>query len=337
MKPFLFKRGKFYQLQYFNEEEQKVKRISTKCNKKNDAIKFLINFQKTEYNKPKLSYKFLFEFSDEYKDYIKLNFSKKYLMCVASTFKIFQTFTGDMQLNKISSQLVERFISSVKSKHRARTHYINLKSVFNKAKLWNYISENPLQKIKIPKVPVNYPLFITENELDIILANELNENLKANYLFAYHTGMRLGEIINLKWNQISFKERIIRVINTDEFTTKGKRERVIPINCKLYEVLVGLVPKIIDLNDYVFKKNGFKYNIDYLSKNFKKAVKRTKSINPKTHYHTLRHSFASNLVKNGVPITTIKELLGHVDISTSLIYAHVTIDSLKQAVKVLEG
>lgn len=223
MKPFLFKRSKIYQLQYFNEDEQKVKRISTKCIKKNDAIKFLIDFQKKEFNKTKSSYKFLSEFSDEYKHYIKLNLSKKYLACVASTFQTFQAFTGDIQLNKISSQLVERFISSVKSKHRARTHYINLKSAFNKAKLWNYISENPLQNIKIPKVPTNNPLFITENELDMILANEPKENLKANYLFAFHTGMRLGEIINLKWNQISFQDRIIRVINTDEFTTKKEK------------------------------------------------------------------------------------------------------------------
>lgn len=259
------------------------------------------------------------------------------MKCVKSTLKTFQAYTGDIQLNKISSQLVEKFLSSVKSKHRTRTHYINLKSAFNKAILWNYIFENPLQKIKIQKVPTNNPLFLTENEIEMIIQNEPNDNLKANYLFAFHTGMRLGEIINLKWNQISFQERIIRVHNTDEFTTKGKKERIIPINEKLYPVLLRLVPKIINLNDYVFKKNALKYNVYYISKSFKKAVRETNSINPKIHYHSLRHSFASNLVKKGVPITDIKELLGHADISTSLIYSHITVDSLRDAVKVLEG
>ena len=149
--------------------------------------------------------------------------------------------------------------------------------------------------------------------------------------------MRLSEIINLKWNQISFQDKIIRVLNTNDFTTKGKKERIIPINEKLYQVLSGLVPKIINLNNYVFRNNGFKYNEFYISKSFKKAVRTTNSINPQIHYYSLWHSFASNLVKNGVPIKTIKELLGHADISTSLIYSHLTVDTLREAVRVLEG
>ena len=131
----------------------------------------------------------------------------------------------------------------------------------------------------------NNPLFIIEKELDMIIANELKENLKSNHLFAFYTAIRLGEIINLKWNQILFQYRIIRVINTDEFTTIEKKKRVFPNNNKLYQVLSGLVPKIFDLNDYAFTKNSFKYNVFYISNNFKKAVKETASINPKIHYY----------------------------------------------------
>jgi len=60
-------------------------------------------------------------------------------------------------------------------------------------------------------------------------------------------------------------------------------------------------------------------------------------INPKIHFHGLRHSFASNLVKKGVSIFIIKELLGHRDIKTTQIYSHLSIDSQKDAVKVLES
>lgn len=304
-------------------------------------MKFLIDFNEEQINKPKIVFKSLSEFRIEYEEYVKANLSKKYLHDVKTTFNQLTEFIEDIYLPKINPQQLEKFISHVfnRSKYQARRNYINLKSAFNKAIIWGYITTNPMNKLKQPKIPSNNPLFINESELNLIMKNEPNQTLKEIYLFAFHTGMRLSEITNVKWNQISLTDKIIRVINTNEFTTKGKKERKIPINETLIKMLMNRLPKIINLNnsDYVFTKKGFKFNNEYVSKNFKKALRQVKELDSKIHFHDLRHSFASNMAKKGVSLFIIKELLGHQDIKTTQIYSHLTVDSLRSAVKMLEG
>lgn len=113
---------------------------------------------------------------------------------------------------------------------------------------------------------------MNETEFKLILSNEQNDTLRDVYLFAFHTGMRLGEIVNAKWNQVSLSERIIRLANTEDFTTKGGKKRVAPINEILFNMLQSRIPKIISLqkDDLIFTKNGFKFNGDYISRKFKK-------------------------------------------------------------------
>lgn len=338
-KQFLFKRGKYYHLQYFDKAEGKIKRISTERTNKNDALAFLMEFQGKIEIAPSVT-KLLNDFIKEYQSFIEVNLSKQYLAEIKTTFKELLAFVGNIPLTKISSQILEQHISIVgtRSKHQAKKHYNNLRSAFNKAIVWDYIDYNPLSKIKPPKVPSNNPLFISESELNLILNKEPDKTLRDFYTFAFHTGMRLGEITNLKWNQVSFSDRIIKVINTDEFTTKGKKERVIPINQTLFPLLQKKLPQVVSIqnSNYVFNKKDLKFNNDYISKKFKKALLKCKEINSKFHFHDLRHSFASNLVKNEVSIFVVKELLGHADIRTTQTYSHLTVDSLREAVKVLE-
>jgi site-specific recombinase XerD len=80
---------------------------------------------------------------------------------------------------------------------------------------------------------------------------------------------------------------------------------------------------------------GIKLTEDYVSRKFKKAVKKA-NLSNKIHFHTLRHSFASNLVQNGVDLYVVKELLGHEDIRTTQVYSHLQTDNLFKAVKLLD-
>jgi site-specific recombinase XerD len=111
------------------------------------------------------------------------------------------------------------------------------------------------------------------------------------------------------------------------------------MNDKLFNLIIKRVPKIINLNysNYIFLMHGRQFNGDYISKSFKKIVKSCKNINQDVHLHSLRHYFASQLVKKNISLVHVKELLGHRDFSTSLIYSHLTMDSLREAVKVLGG
>ena len=341
-KPFLFRRGKYYHLQFQPDGQNKPKRISTGCIKKNDALKFLVEYKSKLESESVITDQTWENFRKDYLEYIKQSHSYAYYIDIRTTFNQFNIYAKDsISLKQITPQMIEKFISdtSLRSKHQAKKNYVNLKCAFGKAVVWNYLKFNPLRNIKPPKVPSNNPIFINEDELKKIIRKEPSELLRDIYFFAFHTGMRLGEIVNLKWDQVSLSERVIRVQNTKNFTTKGKKERLIPINEKLYLKLQRRVPKIIKISnsDFVFNKNGFKFNPDYISKNFKAAVRKVKSVNQEFHFHGLRHSFASNLVQKGVSLFVVKELLGHQDLRTTQIYSHLTISSLREAVKALEN
>jgi integrase/recombinase XerD len=150
--------------------------------------------------------------------------------------------------------------------------------------------------------------------------------------------MRRDEIRLLKWSSINLKERSITVSNTKTFTTKSKKERIIPINDTLYEMLKNRLPKIINLSrdELVFQKHsGIPYHPDYLTKQFKKVV-RDLGMSEKIRLHSLRHSTASNLAQANVSLYIIKEILGHQDISTTTQYSHLQKENLTNAIKVLD-
>src|ERR1035437_6644969 len=338
---FLFKRGKYYHLQYFDEIEGRKKRISTGESRKSEALLFVSRFQETKEKQQQFNYISLSDFIQRYKDYLAANFSKKYLATVSIHLRRFSENIGDKPLSNIRMNEVELFLTGIagESKVKSKKYYISLNSLFNKAVQWDYISINPASKIIPPKIPKNNPLFIDETELQQIIEKEPNQDLKDIYLVLFHTGMRLGELINLKWNQVSFNDKVIRLTNSEDFTTKGKKERTIPINENLVKVFTERYPKVIDINqlNYVFNKHGMKFSGDYISKSFKKIILNCENINHDIHLHSLRHSFATYLVKKGVSLFIIKELLGHQDYKTTLLYSHITTDSLRDAVKVLEG
>ena len=93
---------------------------------------------------------------------------------------------------------------------------------------------------------------------------------------------------------------------------------------------------MVSKNAYIFfRVVGVKLNEDFVSKQFKKAV-RSAGLSEEIHFHTLRHSFASNLIQRGVSIYVVKELLGHESISTTQIYSHLQSENLSQAVSLLD-
>jgi len=273
----------------------------------------------------------LIQFRDEYLQTIKFTHSKSYLRSVEYTFKDLLKFSDNLLLSRFDVRFMESYIISTfkRSKYTAALHYRTLKAAFNKAVDWNYIPSNPLNKVKLPRFQKSKPSFINQEELEIILKYVVPENLKDIYRFAFFTGLRLAEIINLKWKNVNMKERIIQV-GDEDFDTKAKKIREIPFCGQVFDILAPRVPRIIkQKKSFVFtKENNYPYTNDYISKTFKKAVKKTE-LNQTIHFHSLRHSFASTLIKNGVSIYSLKELLGHSSISVTEIYSHLNMDTLK--------
>ena len=329
----------FYQVVYFVAGKRTKK--STKTSKKNEAANFLKSFQPNQDLGPKtnkLNFVKLSEFEEEYLSYIQQSKTAHYIRSVKLSFKQLTTTIKDIPLNHISTRLIDQFISEVysRSPYAAKLYYSTLKAAFTKAVNWNYLNENPFKKIKAPKLPKSFPAFISETELIKILNNTKSQLLKDIFTTAFYTGMRLGEILNMKWNWIDFNQLTITVRNSKDFQSKSKRERIIPIHPKVVGILKGHFPLGVKAqNNLVFYRvDDIKLNENYVSKQFKKAVRDAK-LNDGIHFHSLRHSFASALVQRNVSLYIVKQLMGHENISTTQIYSHLKEENLTQAVNLL--
>jgi len=334
------KRSPFYQIAYKNNQG-KMTTTSTGKKTKSEALIFLSQF-KQDHKKETRQIKIkLSEFKKEYLEFVTPKLSAKYIKSIEVALNQFALFTNDLPLDKIDFKLAESFILKEfgNSKYMAASYYRTLKSAFFKACDWKYIPENPFRKFKLPKLPKTLPAFIDAKQFDLILSKTKSKLMQEIFITAFHTGFRLSELLNLRWNMIDLENKMITLKQSDSFTTKNKQERSVPINETLLEVLLNIFFKQRNktFTSLVFT-NGKNIGIssDWVSKSFKRAV-RAAGLNEAYHFHTLRHSFASNLIQNDVSLYVVKELLGHKDLSTTQIYAHIQNKNLIDAVKKLDS
>jgi integrase len=196
------------------------------------------------------------------------------------------------------------------------------KHMFTKAIEWNMAVDNPVKKVRMFRENPGRIRYLTKPEAQQLL-NECAEHLRPIVILALYTGMRLGEILNLKWENIDIRQKSIYIQ-----TTKSGYSRDIPMAEPVYFAL-GRVPKI---SEYVFcKKDGTR--IQDIRTAFNNAIKRAQIED--FRFHDLRHTFASHLVMNGADLMTVKELLGHRTISMTLRYAHLSPEHKRKAVESL--
>uniref|UniRef100_A0A7V4LBV5 Site-specific integrase n=1 Tax=Desulfobacca acetoxidans TaxID=60893 RepID=A0A7V4LBV5_9BACT len=235
-------------------------------------------------------------------------------------------FFGARRLVDISPWLVERW-KGERSKATGFTEVDRelacLKHMFNKAIEWGLMKENPAKTVKLFRKTRNRDRFLNQEEIIRFLAH-LPGHQQAMMQFALLTGLRKANILNLKWSQVDLGHASLH-IPADE--AKGGRDLRLPLAPEAVELLSGL-PRHPE-SDYVFyKENGRPYRDIYSG--FRLAVKKA-GLEDVT-IHTLRHTVGSHLVMNGVDLATVKDLLGHRDIRTTLRYAHLAQDHKRQAI-----
>jgi integrase len=239
---------------------------------------------------------------------------------------------GNHPLNSFSTQLVEKYQSErlVKNKPASVNKTIAiLKHMLAKAVEWEMISEEILKKVrKVKQIPENNKRlrFLSSEECQALI-KACDPHLRPIVVTALNTGMRRGEILNLKWDQIDLKHGFILL----EVTKNGER-REIPINETLRRTLETL-PRHIK-GPYVFWHGEEGKPYGELKKSFKSALKRT-GIRDFT-FHDLRHCFASHLVMAGCDLKTVQELLGHKTLTMTLRYAHLAPGHKVKAVGILD-
>lgn len=177
------------------------------------------------------------------------------------------------------------------------------------------------------------PRYFEYNELEELfrvpdIRTPLGQRDRVILELLYATGIRVGELINIRLNDINFSERQIIILG------KGNKERIVTFGDYCDEELRIYLDdgyKKLNINslEYIFLNNngeqiterGIRYILD-------KLIKKT-SINKRISPHMLRHSFATHLLNEGCDLLTVQKLLGHESISATQVYTHVSIDRLK--------
>ena len=202
-----------------------------------------------------------------------------------------------------------------------------LKAAFSLAERNRKVERNPVSLVKMSKENNKRVRYLTEDE-----ENRLSSTVPKEYhplvILSLHTGMRKGELLNLKWEDIDFKQKRLMIRES-----KAGEARHLPMNDFVIQTLQCL-PRMLH-NPYVFYgrnpgdrlKNGIK-NTDW-----KKYLKEAGIEN--FHWHDLRHTFASRLVMKGINLYTVSKLLGHHSLDMTERYAHLAPDYLQKAVEVL--
>lgn len=146
--------------------------------------------------------------------------------------------------------------------------------------------------------------------------------------------MRLGEIVNLRWDDnVDLVKGFIHLKNRDNFTLKARGRRSVPLNMTAIRILSAMEKSTA----FVFSdRKGQPLKAGYVSKCFKKQVRQV-GLPESIHFHTLRHTGASLLVQQNVPIVYVQKILGHSSVRTTEIYTHNTVEHLQESVGRLDS
>ncbi len=230
-----------------------------------------------------------------------------------------------ININFIRSELSPReFLLKYSDKSRSyiRSAYFALK-FFHEAVLNQKFDE----KIPLAKNKGKLPIVLNKDEVNKMFESTLNLKHRLVLMFLYYTGIRLNEIVNIKWEDTDFQRDIIHLK-----TTKGEKERIIFLHDKLKRFIEYFN---IKSKGFVFLSNlGKKYDKRTIQMIVRHAARKA-GIGKRVTPHTLRHSFATHLLEAGADIRHIQKLLGHSNLQTTQIYTHVANKDIKKLAKLL--
>ena len=317
------KRGKTWYVDYYYKGKRHVKAISKHKRLAELALKDIeVKIAKKEHLGIHDPEKILFStFADKYMAYSQSNKSPGSSKRDGVNLEHLKKMFGNLNLYELRPDMIEEYKQQRQEKVGSASinrELSTLKHMYTMAIQWGYVSQNPAKKVKLLKEPPGRVRYLSKEEIGKLL-DACNESLKPIVITALNTGMRRGEIMELRWENVDLKERIIHIIDS-----KNNQSRMLPINNTLYDVLKQL-PKE---NERVFGSNGLPRSI---TNAFRKAVKKVEIKD--FRFHDLRHTFASYLAMSGCNLRTIQELLGHKNFQMTLRYAHLSQANLRDAVQ----
>jgi integrase/recombinase XerD len=222
--------------------------------------------------------------------------------------------------NEITTQDVKLFIAENLTDKAATSTILFLSAI--KYAYTTILDNDITSSIKRPKKEKKLPTILSKNEIKQLLNELKTEKSKLMVSLMYACGFRVSELANLKTSDLNFPEKIGHIRQA-----KGNKDRIFNIPKFLIEDLQHQADKNPD-KEYLFTGRTGKLSTRNIQKIVSSAAKRAGL--KEVHCHTLRHSFATHLLENGVDIRKIQELLGHADLSTTQLYTHVSTEELKK-------
>lgn len=235
-----------------------------------------------------------------------------------------ETFAATIHEFGVSASSQARILSGVRSFFR----FLVLDGV---------LTDDPAELLESPAVGEHLPEVLTTEEVDrmenaIDLSKWEGQRNRAIIEVLFSCGLRVSELVNLKFNDMSVGDKFLRIVG------KGGKERLVPISdTALHEIQLWMFDRNLmkikpGEQDYVFlNRRGAhltRVMILIMIKRVAKEAGITKTVSP----HTLRHSFATALLKGGANLRAIQEMLGHEHIKTTQIYTHIDISDLRDEI-----
>lgn len=248
-----------------------------------------------------------------------------------SRLAILDRYIKDVYLDEVTPLMIQRCLAwrlkSGNSKSSANRYLALLKKMFSLAIEEGYLETNPAAKIKKSSEKDLLKERVLTEEEEARLKSASYPVLRSIISVAVHTGMRLQEILSLRWAQVNFSEMML----TAERTKSGK-PRTIPLNAALREELSRLKSQD-GRSPYVFPNPRTGKPLTTVKTAFVATCRRAGVAG--LRFHDLRHTFGSRLVERGVDIETVRSLLGHASIAVTQRYVHSTDERRRFAVEKL--
>ena len=255
----------------------------------------------------------------------------------------FEQYIGENKINyqKITDEEMKKYFDylqqSGKKTSTISRNVASIRSFYQFLVRNKKVKKDPTEKIQSPKVEKKIPSILTSSEIELLLDQPKNIDLKgirdkAMLEFAYATGMRVTEIISLNIEDVNLKEGLV-------VCKYGARQRNIPLGSLSLKALADYIENsrpilikdekvnalFVNTNGKRLTRQGFWKIVKY----YKDQAHITKDITP----HVLRHSFATHLLQNGADLKSIQMMLGHSDISSTQVYMQFQDESIKNIYK----
>jgi integrase/recombinase XerD len=283
-------------------------------------------------------------FVDQYINYLvfEKGLSKKTIESYSSDLSRYLEFLKQKGIKNITDadtplilkHLIALRESGLGSRSCAR-HLITLRGFYRFLTQEKILKFDPARLVDLPKSGLKLPDVLSVSEVNLLLnipntKKPLGKRNTAMLELLYAAGLRVSELVNLKFLDVNLEACFVRVLG------KGSKERIVPFGVhaknKIDDYIINARPLLLKdrISQFLFVARAGKpmtrQGFWKLLKQYTKQAGITKKITP----HSLRHSFASHLLEGGADLRTVQVMLGHVDISSTQIYTHVARDHLRK-------